>query len=380
MKTHAEPLLHDVDALLAPISQNRPAGESLRYEVTYDLIVAARRDDDPNIPLGIWSRELKTADWHQVEALCTDALKERTKDLQIGAWLLEAWLQQGGFHGVADGLQLLRTMTERYWESVHPELDPEDAEIRCAPFFWMNEKLAWKLYSIAITSPTAEEISPYRWVDWQQLQWLDKAKHNQGNGKQNTPPPAPLITHELFARSVALTPGEFFDSRIRDLRRALEHTSALQEFLDERMGRDAPSLVRFREGLSTLADWMVAVLSARVPAPVAAPAPEKKQESTTEEVGAAPPTATAAAASPPLGSAALATSVASVTASRDSAYRALGEIADYLMEIEPHSPTPFLVRRAAAWGELSLGELMQEANDAGLDIGGLFTFLGINEV
>jgi predicted component of type VI protein secretion system len=114
---------------------------------------------------------------------------------------------------------------------------------------------------------------------------------------------------------------------------------------------------------------MVAVLSARVPAPVVVPAAPVKQESSGETAGAAPPIPLAPMM-PPLGA---------VTVSRDAAYRTLSEIAEYLMELEPHSPTPFLVRRAAAWGDMSLGELIQEANEAGLDIGALFTFLGINE-
>jgi type VI secretion system protein ImpA len=47
-------------------------------------------------------------------------------------------------------------------------------------------------------------------------------------------------------------------------------------------------------------------------------------------------------------------------ASRSHAYRLLEEIADYLAQHEPHSPTPYLLRRAISWGSMPLAELMRD--------------------
>jgi len=38
----------------------------------------------------------------------------------------------------------------------------------------------------------------------------------------------------------------------------------------------------------------------------------------------------------------------------------LAEAADFLIRTEPHSPTPYLVRRAILWGSMSLEELLPE--------------------
>lgn len=46
--------------------------------------------------------------------------------------------------------------------------------------------------------------------------------------------------------------------------------------------------------------------------------------------------------------------------SREEAYQLLEMVADYLMRTEPHSPTPYLVRRAASWGSKSLMDLLDE--------------------
>ena len=92
------------DALLAPIAGESPTGESLRYEGTYDAIQQARRDDEDHLPRGVWEANLRRADWRNVASLCSQALAERSKDLQVAAWLLEANLHLRGLAGLAGGL------------------------------------------------------------------------------------------------------------------------------------------------------------------------------------------------------------------------------------------------------------------------------------
>ena len=46
--------------------------------------------------------------------------------------------------------------------------------------------------------------------------------------------------------------------------------------------------------------------------------------------------------------------------SRAEAYLRLSEAADYLLRTEPHSPVPYLVKRAVGWGNMSLAELLME--------------------
>ena len=64
----------DFEALLKPISDESPAGESMQYSGFYDEIREARRADDPSLSQGQWQSELKTADYRQVVSLATSAL------------------------------------------------------------------------------------------------------------------------------------------------------------------------------------------------------------------------------------------------------------------------------------------------------------------
>src|SRR6185437_9090028 len=66
-------------------------------------------------------------------------------------------------------------------------------------------------------------------------------------------------------------------------------------------------------------------------------------------------------------------------ADRNHAYRLLDEIAQYLAKAEPHSPTPYLLRRAVAWGGMPLPELMREVVSQEGDLNRYFAMLGVHE-
>ena len=63
--------------------------------------------------------------------------------------------------------------------------------------------------------------------------------------------------------------------------------------------------------------------------------------------------------------------------SRREAYATLEALADYLSEVEPPIPTPFLIRRAANWGRMSLPEVIAEIISQEGDVSRLFQILGI---
>ena len=121
MDSLATAFAFDTDAILAPISPHEPTGESLRYEGTYDLIASLRRHDDPDLEQGVWKAELKKADWAGVERACLDAIETRSKDIQIAAWLLEAWIHLHGFPGLREGLHLIAELCDTYWDGMHPD-------------------------------------------------------------------------------------------------------------------------------------------------------------------------------------------------------------------------------------------------------------------
>jgi len=64
-------------------------------------------------------------DWKRVMTLGTDILA-RSKDIRIGVPICWALLHREGFPGLASGLTLIHRLVADYWDSVHPQLDPEE--------------------------------------------------------------------------------------------------------------------------------------------------------------------------------------------------------------------------------------------------------------
>lgn len=62
---------------------------------------------------------------------------------------------------------------------------------------------------------------------------------------------------------------------------------------------------------------------------------------------------------------------------RAHAYRLLQDIADYLSKHEPHSPTPYLLRRAVAWGGMPLPDLLREVVQQEGDLSRYLAMLGL---
>lgn len=332
----------DLEKLLYPISVERPAGESLRYEGTYDRVREARREDDAGLSQGIYVTELKKADWATVERVCLEALETRSKDLQLAAWLLEAWLHLHGFAGVAEGLKLIGMLCESFWQDLHPQIENGDAEHRFAPLNWVNEKLSLQLKHIPVTAPETGEATVYCWADWESACQLEQLIQKEPK-QQQFAEARDSVTTARFQSSVMLSPKRFYVALDEDLRAVTDAVTSLEKLLDELCGAQAPGFHRLRELTRSIQHLVVRVLQAREDeqdfepmAADAAEAPDSAEPETGQIWSGGP------------------------IRSRAEAYRRLSEVAEYLLRTEPHSPTPYLLKRAVAWGSMSLSELLPQ--------------------
>src|SRR5579875_2001867 len=165
------------DNLLNPIPGPNPSGESLRYTPVskqdptffYDKIKEARREEE-ELEQGEWQHEVKKADSALVIKLATDALANRSKDLQIAAWLAEALLRKHRFAGFQEGLDLLRGLLENFWETLYPELEDGDAELRAAPLEWVGTRLGETITDASDRSETSADKDRFQLVRLQTIE------------------------------------------------------------------------------------------------------------------------------------------------------------------------------------------------------------------
>jgi type VI secretion system protein ImpA len=337
-------------ALLAPIDPGAPGGSSLRTSGVYQAIAQARRADDASLPMGPWKHELKRADWDQVSKVAVDALSHQGKDLQVAAWLLEAQINKNGFAAIGASLHVMQQLCECYWDELHPLGDAEGLAHRVKIFQWMNGKLLPTLRQVPLAG--LGQGTPYGYADWERAHRQEQMR--QSNHDDDT---EGASAAELEA-ALAATPTASYLAMAADLDAALLATDDLAGTLSQRLGPAAPSLKTFSGLLEQIRMLVLSELHRRGvrPQALAAAAAEVASEQPRQpEPAPAPSDASNQrhAAAPPLWQ-------PEGIHSREQAFAQLERVADFLMRVEPHSPVPYLVRRATAWGDLNASELYQE--------------------
>lgn len=363
----------EIEALLQPIPGDNPAGEWLRYEATYDRIQDARREDDETLPQGVWQKKAKRADWKAVASLCQDALRTRTKDLQIAAYLTEAWMRLHGPRGAAAGVRLLGELASRFWEVAYPLLDGEDCSYRLAPFEWLEGRLPvlLRLWPLATVTAAAGGASggatttvqrPVCFADWERAVRPGQAAAASSGSEGSEPE---VWTQDKLAAALDRVEGSTLRDAAEQLSGLLQTTERTAQILDARVGKSTGALSKVSELVSRILGFLKPWASAGdavdtgKESVVGAPSGPGGER----EGGAANPSQRAGGR----------------ISSRADAYRALDEIADYLLRTEPHSPTGYLVKRAVRWGELPLQQLLTELVPDERGLTAIYTLLGLGK-
>jgi type VI secretion system protein ImpA len=352
------PATLDFDSLLVPIEGENPSGESLRYLGPYDAIQEARRADDPNLAPGDWKRDLKVANWREVSKIATEALASKSKDLQIAAWLTEALIKQHGFVGARDGFRLLRELLERFWDTVYPLPEDGDLELRASPLNWVNDRLPVALKELALTKGGAGET--YSFLKWEESRQVEEAGRKNPEARQAAVAEG-KITGEQWDKAVAFGDRAFYETLFVAVSESLEECGKLATLVDEKFGRDAPSLKDVKKALEECRDLVEGIV-------------RKKRELEPDSVAeiAHDGTSPAEAANGAHVASGASTAYAGANfplepVDRPDALRRLQAVADYFHRTEPHSPVAYLVQRAVRWGQMPLEQwLMDVVTDKGV--------------
>ncbi len=323
------PSLLDFPALLQPIPGEDPAGSAFPFPLR-DQLDESRKEvdpadfapDDPTRP----AQPIK-ADWTGIVRLTQDGLTHTSKSLALAARLTEALTKLHGFAGVRDGLRLLRLLVEQCWERLSPPLADDDAlEVRAGQLSWLGDADRGARFPAAIRllPLVASDQGAFSWMSWRQA----------GDGRNSA-------AWEAFESAVQATPREQCQTLAEDVEQSVKELEQLERNLAAKMGEAAPPLGDLRRALEDCRLLTRQILQQKGP-----PAEEKSPAESVPAQAAPPPTTT----TPP----------ADGRTSRGEVYRQLKEAADRLQQLEPHSPIPYLVRRAVTLGALPFPALMKE--------------------
>ncbi|MGA2183927.1 MAG: type VI secretion system protein TssA [Bryobacteraceae bacterium] len=331
--------------LLNPIPGDNPSGANLRYAPAYDQLKEARREED-GAEQGVWQYQVKTADWPLVVKLASDLLAKKSKDLQIAAWLTEAAIHREGFAGLKQGLVLLHGLLTFFWDTVYPEIEDGDLEMRATPLNWVATQLPLPLRKVALTreghdwfrykeslSVPAEQDIGYD----ENKQQIRRAAIADGK-----------LTPEEWNTAFEAMSREYYDDLANQIQQARESLAALDELSTEKFGDDAPSFLTLRDTLEEIGNT-VRILLLKKGGPIQAQGTE--EEPAEEEAAPIPAEAESQSAAPARALRAKAALTAEPENAEDAARR-VAAVARWLRSQDARSPVPFLLLRALRWGEL----------------------------
>lgn len=300
----------DVDALLAPVSDAAPSGADLEYDAAFLALDEASRGK-PEQQFGDTLIAATEPDWRTMSQQAL-ALFGRTRDLRVAIQLLRAGARLGGFGGFASGLALVRGLLERYWETVHPQLDAADQN---DPTMRLNALAPLADAATVLADLRAAALSPARGsITVRQIE-LAYGKA-EAVGGEVAPTEAGAVQGVIQASK---DDAGLLDAMVA----AHEHVRGIESIIGARVGNaQGPDL----KALRVLTECLARVARA-------ARGEDAAQSEPSTGVG------TPAAAS-------RADGAAGTIGSRDDAVRALERACEWIEHHEPTNPAPLLIRRA----------------------------------
>ena len=345
----------DLDALLAPIPGDAPQGTDIREDFSsqspYNRLRDARsdaRDAEKMIDNGDPNAGDPMQGWRIVRDTGLKTLQETAKDLEVAAWVTEAYVRSHGLAGLYAGATLIKSLAEQYWDAVYPLPDDYGVETRVAPITGLNGRdgggsLIQPLYKLPFFD--RPDGTPVTFFSYQASEQLPSLPTERRDARIN----AGAIPWEDM-QNEARTVGAAALGRLRDqAASALAAWEAMTTVLDDKASEDPPSTSHVRD------------LLRQIHAAAVRYAPES---TATEEAAADDMLAPATAAAEDSGSGAAAGpagfTAAARTVSRDDALKTLETIANFFRRTEPASPLAYTLDDAIRRARLSWPELLEE--------------------
>lgn len=348
--------------LLDPIPGDDICGTDMSFSPAFDEIIEARRQDDASLAQGEWETELKTAQWPRVKALTEDILRRQSKDIQVAAWYAEAMTRLQGFQGLTLGLQVMDGLVNDFWEFCYPSYDPDDIEERAGKIEWLNNQLHQAIRDIPLTD---RAFGAYSLLKWEESRTVDNLGLKDPVAKEKAIAEGKL-SGEVFDKAVQASGRNYYEKCHSQVKAAVHAFATLEKRVDERFGRDAPSLKDARQALQAC-DELVGKIFTRLGGHTQASKPAAALDSL--EHGTSPANFVAPANPQAVGQ----------IVRRSEAIQALRDVAQYFRQNEPHSPVALLAERAANWAEMPLDQWLASVIKDPSTLGQLRELLDIAE-
>ncbi|MBK1718451.1 type VI secretion protein [Thiocystis violacea] len=331
----------DIQDLLREVSPDAPCGDDLEYDPDFGALERAAQGK-PEQQFGSTIVPAEDPEWPEVQRLAIGLLG-RTKDLRIAALLTRALVRTQGWSGVRDGLALIEGLLGRYWQELHPRLDPdEDMD----PTLRINA-----IFSLSDPSTMLDALRNAPLVSSRALGIFSLRDLQIAANELPVPPESPIPDANLIEAAFQEVALEDLRATAEAIDQSLKLITAIDTLLMERLGAtQAPDLGRLIELVRTARKAIGPPLVKRTGIPL-------ESEDALGDQATAATQDFASAVSP---------GDLSAINNRDDVVRALDLLCDYYRRQEPSSPIPLLLQRAKRLVPKDFLEILEDLAPDGL--------------
>ena len=340
-------MILNLSNLIRPINANNPCGKDIRLETTAHLYYqikdarTAARNIERQALQGIAHEN--SANWSIVQEQAISILERQSKDLEVAVWLTEALLRKYSFAGLKEGLQLLKSLIQNFWNDLFPLPDEDGISTRLASLISLNgeENSGTLIVPIAMTPLTqGNTIGPFALWQYQQASELLKITDPD---KQAQRVASGAITLDYFMKAIAETSATFIESILQDLESCVSEYKTIICLLEEKYDYHAIPCSRIIAELNACIDCLKFTTKNKL---ISSPILEFKNNNFIASANNNFEDDTSLLNNhEPL--------------NRHNALTALADIANFFRLSEPHSPIPYLLERTIQWSEMSLPQLLK---------------------
>lgn len=114
----------NLQSLWTTLDSDSPSGVNLEYDARFvEMMRLAEGTREQQYGDTIVAAQ--PPDWRSVQQIGVKLASE-TRDIRVAATIVEAMTHENGLSGLSESLQLLRHWICDFWDSIHPQLDPDD--------------------------------------------------------------------------------------------------------------------------------------------------------------------------------------------------------------------------------------------------------------
>ena len=332
----------DVEKLLAEINSDSPCGEDLSYAPAF-LELERVAQGTPEQQVGDTIVPAEEPNWRDVRDQAL-ALTERTRSLSVIKYLVVSLMRIEGLDGLRSGMAVLRGSLERYWDTLWPQLDPDDA----------NDPLE-RLNIISFLAPPVgiygdplqfmRHLSEVPLCNSRQLGSFSMRDIQIARGELTAPEGEPVPKAANIEGAFRDTPTEDLEAAVAAASEIGEHIEAIDALITQYVGADkAINLDAAKKAMKDICSCIANFSGGLVSAPAAEQAGQPGQAQAAAPGGGAGP------------------AIAGEIHSPDDVVRVLDLICTYYQRAEPSSPVPLLLRRARRLVRKSFVEIIQDLN------------------